>query len=117
MNRGNQAVEKIGIHVPTVLSISRCFLECFYGYMALTDGDDMCRSSFPSERDSTTLWPIALAMAELESFLSDTPLESNGETLLSSNAAELMAIAIAHGLTEGRSDGAEITDRMDIFLK
>lgn len=118
IERGKQQVEKAAVHIPTVRRISRCLLECFYGLLALEDGSATLFSDSLEATGGTSLWSTAVSMTNLESFLDDTPLESNGETFLSSNAAELMGITIAHRLTEGLSNNnTEFRDKLHVFLK
>jgi hypothetical protein len=112
LDLGKHSDDNIGAHAPTVRRISRCLVECFNGYMALSDEDTKALPSFLPQEDFLLLWPTALEMTEFESFLSDSLGESNGETFLSANAAELMSIAIVRGLIEGESAG-----RVDVFVK
>ena len=83
-------------HVPTIRRISRCFLECVYGYNAI--GDDDGKTIFLSPTEIQTLWVAAVEITELELFSAGAGTEPNGETFLSSNAAEMMAVVVSHEL-------------------
>lgn len=108
--------ETLGAHNPTVRRLSRCFLECFYAYMVMLDSNGSSVTSFLSSSEFETLWMVAMKVVENESFLiREGATESNGETFLSSNAAELMAIHLASLLNEKAS--RLHSNKMKIFVQ
>jgi len=81
-------------HVPTVRRLSRCFLEIFDGYSTL-DGCNIKTFADATDSKSCLLWEAAYAMIMYEGFLSESELRPHGETFLTGNAVELLAIQIA----------------------
>jgi hypothetical protein len=101
--------EAFGSHAPTVRRLSRCWLECYYGYTALTDdGNDESMSSFLSALEIDLLWSSAHLIVQNDSVLGDVLEDCNGETFSSSNAVEMMAIVIAD-----KSPSMDIADFCD----
>lgn len=98
--------EALGSHAPTVRRLSRCFLECYYGYTAL--GNDESMSSFLSALEIDLLWSSAHLIVQNDSVLGDVLEDCNGETFSSSNAVEMMAIVIAD-----KSPSMDIADFCD----
>jgi HEAT repeat protein len=109
----------LGTHPPTVRRLSRCLLECSQAHKALTGGDTGDFLTGLGEQEGA-LWNVSLHITERESFTEEEGLESNGETLLSANAAELMAIEIASEIqrsTEKSGDDATFLKRVSTFVK
>jgi hypothetical protein len=90
LERDESPNDHVGTHPPTVRRLSRCYLECVCGYKKLIqDSNEDFSSILPKEEG--LLWKISLLVTDRETSTS----ESNGENLLSANAAELMAIDIS----------------------
>jgi HEAT repeat protein len=109
----------LGTHPPTVRRLSRCLLGCSQAYKALTGGKTGDFLTVLGGQEGA-LWDISLQITERESFTGEDSLESNGETLLSANAAELMAIEIAREIqrsTEKTGDDAIFSGRVSTFVK
>ena len=101
------------VHVPTLRRLSRCFLETVY----------VIPVRFLTSLDfSRELWTISneIVSREKPSLLttgSETDAsESNGGTLMSSNAIEMMAIAIAIGQHENGTDECCYHEQMEVLL-
>lgn len=108
-----------GTHTPTVRRLSRCLLECSQAHTDLTGGEPGDFLSGIGEQEGY-LWNVSLQITERESFTGEEGLASNGETLLSANAAELMSIEIASDIqrsTEKSGDDATFSERVSIFAK
>ncbi|MGK3756264.1 MAG: hypothetical protein ACI8RD_008575 [Bacillariaceae sp.] len=82
-----------GAHVPTLRRLSRCFLETI---------DAIPTPVLSSLNCSELLWSVSNKIVDREEYLfskegTGDAIESNGGTVLSSNAAEMMALAIVMG--------------------
>ena len=112
---GRGIADTAGSHIPTLRRLSRCLLETLQA---------IPKSSLPSI-NYERLWSIAHTITEREAiFLApreagldgDNYLDTEGGNVLSSNAIEMMAAAIAMEHTDG-GDTSQINDRMTILLK
>jgi hypothetical protein len=88
--RRDETEPDIGAHVPTLRRLSRCFLEVA-GCLQAISNDTL------SPDDCSLLWTVSCSMTKRESYLFEDSEESNGGTVISSNAVEMMALAITSG--------------------
>jgi hypothetical protein len=119
MDRGVSSPSSLlGTHPPTVRRLSRCLLECSQAHRALTRGKNGDFLNGLGEQEGA-LWNVSLQITERESFTVEEGLESNGETLLSANAAELMAIEIASEIQRNTDKSGDSTflERVSTFVK
>ena len=87
-------------HAPTLRRVSRCFLECCDGFKRIDAG---ARNYFQNSLPNACLvWEVSSMILRKEESSLDV-FESNGETLLMANAAELMATDIAPRISKTRS--------------
>ena len=116
-------VENIGggAHVPTLRRLSRCFLETV---------DAIPTPVLSTLNCSELVWSVSNKIVEREESLFSTEgtgnaLESNGGTVLSSNAAEMMALAIVMGHnnnndglveSENGTEGCHYYERIKVLL-
>lgn len=106
----------LGPHIPTARRLSRCLLECFDGYQQIPTGSV---ESFVNtvQASEDRLWPAAMAMIEHENFLGNESPRSNGETFLSGNAVELMAIQVAADLPCERVMDARLQTFVEVIRR
>lgn len=88
--RRDETEPNMGAHVPTIRRLSRCFLEVAGCLRAIS-------KDFLSPDDCSLLWTTSFSMTERESYLFEGCEESNGGSVISSNAVEMMAYAITNG--------------------
>jgi hypothetical protein len=96
----------LGTHPPTVRRLARCFLECSSALERVTtDGGCIVECFSPETRG--LLWEVSTLIIERETARDGNVLELNGETPLSSSAAEIMSLDIAAANTRGGSTGCK----------
>jgi hypothetical protein len=95
----------LGTHPPTVRRLARCFLECSTALdRVAVDGGNIVEFLAPETRG--LLWEVSTLIIQRETTGEGKVLEVNGETPLSSSAAEIMSIDIATAAhTPGGSTG------------
>jgi hypothetical protein len=103
-----------GSHSPTVRRLSRCFLECYYGYESVVES----KSLFLDASDVDSVWSSALLVLEKDSLLNERQEECNGETYQSANAAEMMAIVVVMKLEScPNSESLEFLKKLEVFVR
>ena len=115
---------RMGPHLPTERRLSRCFLECFRGYCSVLGNSAAGISSFLDDEMLATVESVSLGMIEHESMSRNTAEEEeeeiNGETLLSSNAVEMLAIVVCRYLTKERGgepiETGDTLQTLDLFI-
>ncbi|CAJ1960388.1 unnamed protein product [Cylindrotheca closterium] len=102
-----------GSHPPTVRRLSRCFLECFYGYKELKSAGDNRAVDFLSPSGLDVLWTTASSIAEKENVFDEVHEECNGQTFASSNAVEMMAVVLS--TKNAPVNRSSLTARLKVF--
>jgi hypothetical protein len=113
--RRNTSDDRIGAHIPTERRLSRCFLECFQGYCVVVERSSVALSSFIDGEEYSKLRTIAARMTEQEDLLSGER-EINGETFLSGNAVEMLAIVVAFQLNSEKPLDTDTLECIDTFV-